>query len=131
MKYKDNNFLNYQDKQRSGEFDYNSNKSSSIRVDRQIRREQEHRLSLFYRKKLSNKIEKIWWNNLKTTDKEEIRRSYNNQLDYLSHSIEIRDALWYTYKVFDIWEEWFDYIKVEFKPNKVTYRQDKLKILGI
>jgi hypothetical protein len=126
MKYKDDNFLNYQDKQRSGEFDYNSNKS-----DRQLRREQEHRLSLFYMNILSNKIEKIWWNNLKTTDKEEIRRSYNNQLDYLSHSIEIRDALWYTYKVFDIWEEWFDYIKVEFKPNKVTYRQDKLKILGI
>jgi hypothetical protein len=126
MKYKDDNFLNYQDKQRSGEFDYNSNKS-----DRQLRREQEHRLSLFYMNILSNKIEKIWWNNLKTTDKEEIRRSYNNQLDYLSHSIEIRDALWCTYKVFDIWEEWFDYIKVEFKPNKVTYRQDKLKILGI
>jgi hypothetical protein len=80
---------------------------------------------------LSNKIEKIWWNNLKTTDKEEIRRSYSNQLDYLSHSIEIRDALWYTYKVFDNWEDWFDYIKVEFKPNKSSYRNDKLKILGI
>ena len=126
MKYKDNKFLNYQDKQRSGDFDYHSNKS-----DRQIRREQEHRLSLFYMNILSNKIEKIWWDNLKITDKEEIRRSYSNQLDYLSHSIEIRDALWYSYKVFDIWEEWFDYIKVEFKPNKVTYRQDKLKILGI
>lgn len=131
MKYKDNNFLNYQDKQRSGEFDYNSNKISSIRVDRQIRREQEHRLSLFYRKKLWNKIEKVWWDNLKTSDKEEIRRYYSNQLDYLSHDIEIREYLWYSYKVFDIWEEWFDYIKVEFKPNKVTYRQDKLKILGI
>jgi hypothetical protein len=126
MKYKDDNFLNYQDKQRSGEFDYNSNKS-----DRQLRREQEHRLSLFYMNILSNKIEKIWWNNLKTTDKEEIRRSYSNQLDYLSHSIEIRDALWYTYKVFDNWEDWFDYIKVEFKPNKSSYRNDKLKILGI
>jgi hypothetical protein len=126
MKYKDNKFLNYQDKQRSGDFDYYSNKS-----DRQIRREQEHRLSLFYMNILSNKIEKIWWNNLKTTDKEEIRRSYSNQLDYLSHSIEIRDALWYTYKVFDNWEDWFDYIKVEFKPNKSSYRNDKLKILGI
>lgn len=126
MKYKDNKFLNYQDKQRSGDFDYYSNKS-----DRQIRREQEHRLSLFYMNILSNKIEKIWWNNLKTTDKEEIRRSYNNQLDYLSHSIEIRDALWYTYKVFDNWEDWFDYIKVEFKPNKSSYRNDKLKVLGI
>jgi hypothetical protein len=131
MKYKDNKFLNYQDKQRNGDFDYNSNKSSSIRVDRQIRREQEHRLSLFYRKKLWNKIEKVWWDNLKTSDKEQIRRYYSNQLDYLSHDIEIREYLWYSYKVFDIWEEWFDYIKVEFKPNKVTYRQDKLKILGI
>jgi len=126
MKYKDDNFLNYQDKQRSGEFDYNSNKS-----DRQLRREQEHRLSLFYMNILSNKIEKIWWNNLKTTDKEEIRRSYNNQLDYLSHSIEIRDYMWYSYKVFDIWEEWFDYIKVKYKPNKASYRNDKLKMLGI
>lgn len=126
MKYKDNKFLNYQDKQRSGDFDYYSNKS-----DRQIRREQEHRLSLFYMNILSNKIEKIWWDNLKITDKEEIRRSYSNQLDYLSHSIEIRDALWYTYKVFDNWEDWFDYIKVEFKPNKSSYRNDKLKVLGI
>jgi len=126
MKYKDNKFLNYQDKQRSGDFDYYSNKS-----DRQIRREQEHRLSLFYMNILSNKIEKIWWDNLKITDKEEIRRAYSNQLDYLSNSIEIRDALWYTYKVFDNWEDWFDYIKVEFKPNKSSYRNDKLKILGI
>ena len=97
----------------------------------QRRREQEHRLSLFYMERLSNKIEKVWWDNVKTSDKEEIRRYYSNQLDYLSHSIEIRDYMWYSYKVFDIWEEWFDYIKVEFKPNKVTYRQDKLKILGI
>ena len=96
MRYKDNKFLNYQDKQRNGDFDYYSDKS-----DRQKRRELEHKLSLFYMEKLSNKIEKIWWNNLKITDKEEIRRSYGNQLDYLSNSIEIRDALWYTYKVFD------------------------------
>jgi hypothetical protein len=124
MKYKDNKFLNYQDKQRSGDFDYHSNKS-----DRQIRREQEHRLSLFYMEKLSNKIEKLWWNNLKTSDKEEIRKSYNNQIDYLLQDDE--ESLWYSPKVFESWEEWFDYIKVEFKPNKSSYRNDKLKVLGI
>ena len=52
--------------------------------------------------RLSNKIEKVWWDNLKTSDREEIRRYYSNQLDYLSHSIEIRDYMWYSYKVFDI-----------------------------
>ena len=74
MKYKDNNFLKFQDRQRDGDVGYlrtwNSNKS-----DRQIRREQEHRLSLFYMEKLSNKIEKLWWNNHKTSDKEKIRKS--------------------------------------------------------
>ena len=130
MKYKDNNFLKFQDRQRDGDVGYlrtwNSNKS-----DRQIRREQEHRLSLFYMEKLSNKIEKLWWNNLKTSDKEEIRKSYNNQIDYLSHDKDYRLSLWYSYKIFESWGEWFDYNKDNFKPNKSSYRNDKLKMLGI
>ena len=130
MKYKDNNFLKFQDRQRDGDVGYlrtwNSNKS-----DRQIRREQEHRLSLFYMEKLSNKIEKLWWNNLKTSDKEKIRKSYNNQIDYLSHDKDYRLSLWYSYKVFESWGEWFDYIKDNFKPNKSSYRNHKLKMLGI
>ena len=126
MKYKDNKFLNYQDKQRSGDFDYYSDKS-----DRQKRRELEHKLSIFYMERLSNRIEKLWWNNLKTSDKEEIKRYYNNQLDYLLQDEGYRKSLWYSHKVFESWEEWFDYIKVEYKPNKSSYRNDKLKMLGI
>jgi hypothetical protein len=127
MKYKDNKFVNYQDRQRNGDFDpYWSEKTN-----RQIRREMEHTWSVFYMSKISNHIEKIWWKNLSDFDKDEIIRRYSNQLDYLSYDLEIRESMWYNYKVFDTWKDWFDQIKDEYKPNKVTYRQDKLKVLGI
>ena len=123
MKYRDNKFLNYQDKQRNGEFDYFSNKT-----ERQIRRERNHKFSQFYMRFLSKNIEKIWWDNLSDSDKDEIVRRYNNQVDYLSFD---RETMWYSYKVFDNWEDWFDQIKDEYKPNIVNYREDKLKALGI
>lgn len=126
MKYKDNKFVNYQDRQRNGDFDYWADKTN-----RQIRRERDHNWSVFYMSKISNHIEKIWWKNLSDSDKDEIIGRYSNQVDYLSQDIEIRSAFWYSYKVFDTWEDWFDQIKDKYKPNKVTYRQDKLKVLGI
>ena len=58
MKYKDNKFVNYQDKQRNGDIDYWSDKTN-----RQIRRERDHNWSVFYMSKISNHIEKIWWKN--------------------------------------------------------------------
>ena len=132
MKYKDDKFVNYQDKQRNGDFGiYNGFDYWSNKTNRQIRREREHNWSVFYMSKISNHIEKIWWKNLSDSDKDEIIRRYSNQLDYLSYDLEIRESMWYNYKVFDTWEDWFDQIKDEYKPNKVTYRQDKLKVLGI
>ncbi len=81
MKYKDNKFVNYQDKQRNGEFGiYNGFDYCSSKTNRQIRREREHNWSVFYMSKISNHI---------------------------------------------------DHIKDEYKPNKASYRQDKLKVLGI
>jgi hypothetical protein len=81
--------------------------------------------------KISNHIEKIWWKNLSDSDKDEIIRRYSNQVDYLSRDMEIRESMWYNYKVFDTWEDWFNQIKDEYKPNKVSYREDKLKVLGL
>jgi hypothetical protein len=127
MKYKDNKFVNYQDRQRDGDFDTCWKRVSS----RQIRREKEHNRSVFYMSKISNHIEKIWWKNLSDSDKDEIIRRYSNQLDYLSYDLKIRESMWYNYKVFDTWEDWFDQIKDEYKPNKVSYREDKLKVLGL
>ena len=61
MKYKDNRFVKYQEKQRDGEFDdYWSRKS-----DRQIRREKEHQFSTFYQKFLIGRLDKFWWNQIK------------------------------------------------------------------
>jgi hypothetical protein len=127
MKYKDNKFVNYQDRQRDGDFDTCWKRVSS----RQIRREKEHNRSVFYMSKISNHIEKIWWKNLSDSDKDEIIRRYSNQVDYLSRDMEIRESMWYNYKVFDTWEDWFNQIKDEYKPNKVSYREDKLKVLGL
>ena len=44
MKYKDNNFSKFQDRQRDGLETYSLNSKS----DRQVRRQLEHRLSIFY-----------------------------------------------------------------------------------
>ena len=124
MKYKDNRFVKYQEKQRDGEFDdYWSRKS-----DRQIRREKEHRFSKFYQNFLISKIDKFWWKHLRDSDKEKIMSLYSLQLD----AITTKDVdRWYSEPVFETWSEWFDYVKATFKPNKISLREDKLKVLGI
>ncbi len=124
MKYRDNKFLKYQDKQRDGEFDYFSNKT-----ERQIRRERNHGFSQFYMRVLSKRIDKIWWNNLSDIDKDSIITSYRGNEIYMNSVDE--DSTWYNYQIFDTWDEWFDHIKSEYKPNIVNYREDKLKALGI
>ena len=124
MKYKDKGFLKYQEKQRDGEFDdYWSRKS-----DRQIRRESEHRFSTFYQKFLIGRIDKYWWKHLKDSDKEKIMSLYSIQLDAMISKVEDR---WYSEPVFDTWSEWFEYVKTTFKPNRISLREDKLKVLGI
>lgn len=123
MKYKDKTFIKYQEKQRDGEVGIWSQKS-----ERQIRREREHRFTIFYQKFLIGKIDKYWWNNLKESDREKIMSLYSLQEDAISSKDLDR---WYSYQVFDNWSEWFDYIKTTFIPNRIQLREDKLKKLGI
>jgi hypothetical protein len=123
MKYKDKGFLKYQEKQRDGEFDDWSRKS-----DRQIRRESEHRFSTFYQKFLIGRIDKYWWKHLKDSDKEKVMSLYSLQLDAISTKDVDR---WYSDPVFETWTEWHDYIMTTFKPNRISLREDKLKVLGI
>ncbi len=122
MKYRDNKFLKFQDRQRDGVESYFTSKS-----DRQVRREKDHRLSVFYSKHLSKKVEKEWWVCLSLKDKEGIEKSYYNQ----EHMIGEEMDMWSNFEFFDTWEEWFEYIHTEYKPDKVRYRESKLKKLGI
>lgn len=124
MKYQDKRFVKYQERQRDGEFDdYWSRKS-----ERQIRREREHRFSNFYQKFLIGRVDKYWWKNLRDTDKEKIISLYYLQLDAISSKDLDR---WYSDPVFETWSEWYDYVKTTFQTNKISLREDKLKILGI
>ena len=124
MKYKDNNFSKFQDRQRDGiESQY------SVKSDRQVRREQEHRLSLFYSKYLSKKVEKDWWLCLSFDDKQRLETSYYNQEQMLED--DDRMNMWSNFEFFDTWKEWFEHIVDEYKPDRVKYRESKLKKLGI
>lgn len=123
MKYKDNRFVKYQEKQRDGEVGYWANKS-----DRQIRREKENRFSTFYQKFLIGKIDKYWWKHLKDSDKEKVISLHYLQLDAISTKDVDR---WYSEPVFETWNEWHDYIVATFETNKISLREDKLKVLGI
>lgn len=124
MKYKDNNFSKFQDRQRDGiESHY------SVKSDRQVRREQEHRLSLFYSKYLSKKVEKDWWLCLNFDDKQRIETSYYNQEEMLREDDSM--DMWSNFEFFDTWEEWFEHITTEYKPDRIKYRESKLKKLGI
>ena len=123
MKYKDNKFVNYQDKQRNGEI----GGYWSERSDRQIRRELENRLSLFYQQNLLNKVEKEWWINLSISDKQEIETSFACQQSMIGSEFDI----WGNFEWFDTWEEWFENISKKFKPDMVKYREAKLKKIGI
>jgi hypothetical protein len=123
MRYKDKGFLKYQEKQRDREVGYWSHKS-----DRQLRRERDHRFYTFYQNFLINKIDKFWWKNLKDSDKEKIMSLHSLQSDNMITKVDDR---WYSDPVFETWNEWFEYIKSTFKPNKILLREDKLKSIGI
>ena len=124
MKYKDNNFSKFQDRQRDGIESHFSSKS-----DRQVRREQEHRLSLFYSKYLSKKVEKDWWLCLSFDDKQRLETSYYNQEQMMEE--KDRMSMWSNFEFFDTWKEWFEHIADEYKPDRIKYRESKLKKLGI
>ena len=124
MKYKDTNFSKFQDRQRDGIESHYSSKS-----DRQVRREQEHRLSLFYSKYLSKKVEKDWWLCLNFDDKQRLETSYYNQEQMMEE--KDRMNMWSNFEWFDTWKEWFEHIVDEYKPDRIKYRESKLKKLGI
>jgi hypothetical protein len=118
MKYVDKRFIAYKEKQSDGEFS---------KRERTTNRELERSRYLFYQKYLSKNIDKLWWKNLKNSDKDSIISNYELQEDFLSSS----DDRWYSGPVFDSWEEWYVWIKSEFKTNKAGFRNDRLKLLGI
>ena len=124
MKYKDNNFSKFQDRQRDG-----IESSFTSKSDRQVRREQEHRLSLFYSKYLSKKVEKEWWSCLSFDDKQRLETSYYNQEEMLREDDSM--DMWSNFESFDTWKEWFEHIADEYKPDRIKYRESKLKKLGI
>ena len=124
MKYKDNNFSKFKDRQRDGFESPFTSKS-----DRQVRREQEHRLSLFYSKHLSKKVEKEWWSCLSFEDKQQVETSYCNQEQMMEEKDRIN--MWSNFEWFDTWKEWFEHIAIEYKPDRIKYRESKLKKIGL
>ena len=126
MKYKDKRFLKFQERQRDGEFEYYANKT-----ERRIRREREQRDDIFYQKFLLGRVDKFWWKHLTDGDKDSIIRSHSMQYDYFTTSKKDRHGYWYSSEVFDNWNDWFEHIKTTFETNKVKFREDKLKVLGI
>ena len=56
--------------------------------------------------------------------------SYNNQKSVFDRPQTSR-VWWSNFAWFETWDEWFDYIHDEFKPNRIRYREAKLKKLGI
>jgi hypothetical protein len=115
MKYVDKKFITYKEKQSDDEFS---------KRERTTNRKLERSRYLFYQKYLSKNIDKLWWKNLKNSDKDSIISNYELQEDFLSDR-------WYSDPVFDSWEEWYVWVKSEFKTNKAGFRNDRLKLLGI
>ena len=123
MKYKDSGFSRMQDRQRNGAWE-------NEKSERQSRRAQASRISVFYRDHLSNKVEKEWWTSLAIEDMQKIEESYYGQKSMIREDIEAGN-MWATFVFFENWEEWFEYIHSEYKPDMAKYRESKLKKLGI
>ena len=120
MKYVDKKFISYKEKKSEEDF--------PIKSDRALKRERQRKFYLFYTKYLSKNVDKLWWNNLSDSDKKNIINNFNIQSDFMKNK---KENLWYSSTVFENWEEWFNYIKSEYKPNKSNLRNDRLKLLGI
>ena len=120
MKYKDSGFSRMQDRQRNGAWE-------NEKSERQSRRVQASRISVFYRDHLSSKVEKEWWTSLDIEDMQKIEESYYRQKSMIPST----GNMWATFVFFENWEEWFEYIHSEYKPDMAKYRESKLKKLGI
>jgi len=122
MKYKDSGFSRMQDRQRNG--------CENGKSERQSRRAHASRISVFYRDHLSNKVEKEWWTSLAIEDMQKIEESYYGQKSMIREDIAAGN-MWASFVFFENWEEWFEYIHSEYKPDMAKYRESKLKKLGI
>lgn len=123
MKYKDSGFSRMQDCQRNGAWE-------NGKSERQSRRVQANRISVFYRDHLSGKVEKEWWTSLAIEDMVKIEESYYRQKSMIREDIAAGN-MWATFVFFENWEEWFEYIHSEYKPDMAKYRESKMKKLGI
>jgi hypothetical protein len=54
-------------------------------------------------------------------------KEYNQIVNLMKFNVNFR----YSDPVFETWAEWFGYVKTTFKPNKISLREDKFKVLGI
>ena len=127
MKYKDNRFLKYQEKQRDGEYDQLANWQRA--TERKIRRKRDHKLRLFYLEHLlKEEIEKEWWECLKESDKSSIMSLYHHQAEMMKSPDQ---EMWSNTVWFDTWEEWKSHILSEYKPNQAAYREARLKKIGL
>jgi hypothetical protein len=120
MKYVDKKFIAYKERK--------SEESINDKSDRNLKRELKRKHYLFYIQYLCKNIDKLWWNNIKSSDKDSIISHFELQYDFINNK---KEWDWYSSPVFETWKEWFEYIKSEYKPNKANLRNDRLKLLGI
>ena len=123
MKYKDNRFSKYQERQRE------AGPYREI-TERQARREREHELRIFYLEHLLKEgIEKEWWECLKESDKSSIMSLYHHQADMMKRTD--RFEMWSNTVWFDTWEEWRSHVLAEYRPNQAAYREARLSKIGL
>jgi hypothetical protein len=114
MKYRDIRFEKHRDKQVFGDFEKSS---------RQLRREYLKRHDNFYRLVLGVSLSRLYWDNLTDSDKDSIIDKWN----YLSLGFHAKyDA---KFKRCDL--SFIDWIRQNYVIDKVGYRDDVLKVLGI
>lgn len=124
MKYVDKRFIAYKEKQSESE-------SEGCFDNRASKRKRSRRYYLFYQSEIKSLIDRLWWNNLKDSDKEDIMDSYYLNKQHIEAIDIYKDNRWYNYEVFDTLVEWSNWINKSYKPNKAGLRNDKLKELGI
>ncbi len=123
MKYQDKRFQKFQEKQRDGLTD----SCCSWKTDRQIKREKYHYHSVVFSKFFQNNFDRDWWNCLKSSERDEISTHYDTQMECVKKGYE----MWSNYELFETIEEWFDFIKSNYKPDMIKFRELKLKKIGI
>ena len=120
MKYVDRKFIAYKEKK--------SEENTNDKSDRNLKRELKRKHYLFYAQNLSKHIDKLWWKNIKSSDKDSIISHFELQYDFIKNK---KRWDWYSVPLFDSWEDWYEYVNEEYEPNKTGLRNDRLKLLGI